>query len=27
MDKAGANFEKAVISVRKLLCGNCVPIQ
>ncbi|MBR2055736.1 MAG: elongation factor G, partial [Mycoplasmataceae bacterium] len=27
MDKAGANFEKAVISVRKLLGGNCVPIQ
>lgn len=27
MDKAGANFEKAVESVRKLLGGNCVPIQ
>ena len=27
MDKAGANFEKAVESVRKLLAGNCVPIQ
>ena len=27
MDKAGADFEKAVISVRKLLGGNCVPIQ
>lgn len=27
MDKAGANFEKAVESVKKLLGGNCVPIQ
>lgn len=27
MDKAGANFENAVQSVRKLLSGNCVPIQ
>lgn len=27
MDKAGANFEKAVESVRNLLGGNCVPVQ
>lgn len=27
MDKAGANFENAVLSVRKLLGGNSVPIQ
>ncbi|MDK2819918.1 MAG: elongation factor G, partial [Mycoplasmataceae bacterium] len=27
MDKAGANFENAVLSVRKLLGGNAVPIQ
>lgn len=27
MDKAGADFERAVESVRKLLGGNCVPIQ
>lgn len=27
MDKAGANFEEAVASVRKILGGNCVAIQ